>query len=113
MNTYYIYKGTRKVDSFYLNELPIKFVHHLKATKTEIKLIESKSITVDDFGFFRRITPSQMFPIRKNSCIFFNSLDSANEYIHKAIVSITYDDRFTFFEKEFLIKYLQSFTVSF
>ena len=49
--SFYIYKGSKKVDSFYLNELPIKF---------------NNDGTI-------KVMPLRMFPQRVNSCIFFHT----------------------------------------
>lgn len=104
---YYIYKGSKKVDSFYLNEFPIKFIHESNKTKKEVHL------KVDEIGFFRRIYPSQMFPIRKNSCIFFTTLKEATDYIINSVSSIELDERFSLIEKEILISYLQSLKIDY
>ena len=101
----YLYKGSKKVDSFYLNALPIKFVHYLNKTKKETDL------QVDEFGFFQRVVYSEMFPIRLNSCIYFNSLEQAKDYINDAINSISLDERFNDDLKLLLIKYVNSFVV--
>ena len=107
MQRYYIYKGSRKVDSFHLNELPTKYVHYSDKTKKEM------DYKVNDLGFFERVVYSQMFPIRKNSCISFRSETEAKDYINHAIGSINTDDRFSLDVKVKLLYYLQSLKVSF
>jgi hypothetical protein len=88
--SFYIYKGSNKVDSFYLNELPIKF----------------------NFDGTEKVLPLRMFPQRKNSCIYFKTEKEALDYIAYALVSINNDDRFSSEVKKSLIKYLVSFKVS-
>lgn len=91
----HIYKGNKKVDSFYLNENPIKYYFCKKDMEHKTKL-----------------NYLSMFPIRKNSCIWFPSESEAKEYIKSSITSIALDDRFDDDVKGRLIKYLESFTVS-
>ncbi len=90
MNTsFYIYKGKNKVDSFYLNELPIKF----------------------DREGNEKVIPLKMFPQRKNSCILFYTENEALGYIANAILSIHNDERFSLEVKRLLISYVCSFKV--
>ena len=103
----HIYKGSKKVDSFYLNSLPIKFIHCSRKTDKD------KDLVVDSLGFFERVVYSEMFPIRKNSCIYFNSKIEATNYINKAIDSVSNDERFSSYVRDCLLSYLSSFTVSF
>ena len=103
---YYIYKGSRKVDSFYLNSFPFKYVHYLD------KKINEKDLEVDDFGFLLRPKFSEMFPIRKNSCIYFQTETEAIEYLNNATESIKTDDRFNNKTKEQLLNYLRTFKVA-
>lgn len=106
METYYIVKGTKKVDSFYLNEFPVKFVNEMNKNKNENK------IEVDDLGFFKRLTPLKMFPIRQNSCIFFKELNEAINYIEYAKESIINDDRFCERIKTELINYINTLQIT-
>lgn len=106
MKTIYIYKGSKKVDSFYLNELPIKNVHYLD------KKVSEQFFEVDNFGFFQRLVPSRMFPVRENSCIFFKTFEEAQQYINHAKESIENDERFSERIKNELIKYLNTFKIS-
>jgi hypothetical protein len=104
--SYYIFKGSKRVDSFYLNEMPIKFVHYLNKTKKEVDL------EVDEFGFFQRVVYNRMFPIRLNSCIWFPTEKEGLDYISNAINSVSLDDRFSSSVKDSLVSYLGSFKVS-
>ena len=109
MQKYYIYKGSKKLDSFYLNSLPIKRIHYSDKT---IK-VKEKDFKVDNLGFFQRVIYSQIFPIRKNSCICFNSESEAKDYINNAIIYIDTDDRFSLDVKIQLLHYLQSLKIAF
>ena len=104
---YYIYKGNKKVDSFYLNDYPFNSIHKLNKKPSE------KNLEVDSLGYFERFTPSKMFPIRKNSCIWFATESEAINYINNAKLSILNDNRFSLINKDIIVKYLESFTVSF
>lgn len=106
MQTYYITKGTKKVDSFYLNEFPINFIHETKKTKKENK------IHVDNLGFFQRLTPLKMFPIRNNSNIFFKEFTEAKNYIEYAKESIKNDNRFCERIKTELLNYIETFKIT-
>jgi hypothetical protein len=90
----YLYKGSKKVDSFYLNAFPLKQYYCKKECCIREKVIFN-----------------QMFPIRLNSCIYFNSLEDAKDYIDDAINSIYLDERFNDDLKLLLIKYVSSFVV--
>jgi hypothetical protein len=105
MQTYYIIKGSKKVDSFYLNELPVKFVHCLNKNKKE------NDFEVDNLGFFQRLTPLKMFPIRQNSNIFFKEFTEAKNYIEYAKQSIKNDDRFCERIKTELLNYIETFKI--
>jgi hypothetical protein len=105
METYYITKGTKKVDSFYLNEFPVKFVHQLNKNTKENK------IEVDNLGFFQRLTPLKMFPIRKNSNIFFKEFSEAKNYIDYAKETIKKDERFCERIKTELLNYINTLQI--
>ena len=106
MKTYfYILKGNKKIDSFYLNELPINFIHETKKKKNEL------NFEVDNLGFFKRLTPKKMFPIRNNSNIFFNEINEAKNYINNAKESVLNDDRFCNRIKNELLNYIQTFKI--
>lgn len=106
METYYITKGTKKVDSFYLNEYPVKFINEINKNKSENK------IEVDNLGFFKRLTPLKMFPIRKNSNIFFQEFSEAQNYIQYAKESIKNDDRFCEIIKSELLNYINTLQIT-
>ena len=106
MKTYHIIKGTKKVDSFYLNELPIKYVHYLD------KKVSEQFFEVDNLGFFERLAPSRMFPTRQNSAIYFNELSEATDYIKRAKKSIKNDKRFCEKIKNELLKYIETFKIN-
>ena len=106
MKTYYIMKGSKKVDSFYLNELPLKYIHYLDKKPKE------QFFEVDKFGFFERLIPLKMFPVRQNSAIFFKELSEANDYINHAKESIKNDERFCERIKNELLKYIETFKIA-
>jgi hypothetical protein len=103
--TFYITKGSKKVDSFYLNELPINFIHETKKKKNEL------NFEVDNLGFFKRLAPQKMFPIRSNSNIFFKSVIEAKNYIDNAKKTILNDDRFCDRIKNELLNYTKTFKI--
>jgi hypothetical protein len=105
MESYYIMKGSKKVDSFYLNELPIKHVHYLD------KKVSEQFFEVDNLGFFERLIPLRMFPIRQNSAIFFKELSEAQDYLNHAKESIKNDERFCERIKNKLLKYIETFKI--
>lgn len=105
MQTYYIIKGTKKVDSFYLNDFPVKFVHYLNKNKKE------NYFKVDNLGFFQRLTPLKMFPVRQNSNIFFKEFTEAKNYIEYAKESIKNDERFCERIKTELLNYIETFKI--
>jgi len=107
METYfYITKGSKKLDSFYLNEFPIKYVHYLNKKSNE------QFFKVDDFGFFERLMPCRMFPIRENSAVIFKEIKEAQDYIDHAKESIKNDDRFCERIKNELLKYIETFKIN-
>jgi hypothetical protein len=105
MQTYYIIKGSKKVYSFYLTEFPVKFVHYLNKNNKE------NDFKVDNLGFFQRLTPLKMFPIRQNSNIFFKEFTEAKNYIEYAKQSINNDDRFCKRIKTELLNYIETFKI--
>jgi hypothetical protein len=107
MQTYYIYKGSKKLDSFHLNDYPIRRIHYTDKT------VKEKDFKLDNLGFFERVIYNKIFPIRKNSCICFNSESEAKDYINHAIISINIDDRFSLDVKIQLLHYLQSLKIAF
>lgn len=107
MQRYYIYKGSQKLDSFYLSSFPAKFIHYLNKTNKE------KTLNVDSLGFFQRVKFSDMFPIRKYSCISFETEQKAKDYIEYAIISVNTDDRFSDELKIQLLHYLQIIKIAF
>ena len=106
METYYITKGSKKVDSFYLNEYPVKFINEINKNKSENK------IEVDNLGFFQRLTPLKMFPIRQNSNIFFNEFSEAKNYIEYAKETIKNDERFCERIKTELLNYIDTLQIT-
>jgi len=101
----YIIKGSKKVDSFYLGEYPVNFIHETKKKKNEL------NFEVDDLGFFKRLAPQKMFPIRTNSNVYFNSIIEAKNYIENANKTILNDDRFCDRIKNELLNYIKNLKI--
>ena len=106
MMDYTINKGSKKTDSFYLNDLGYKNIHYLDATKKEVK-----SQTKDKFNFVCRPLPNRVFSIKKNSWHIYHSIEEAKSMINHAINDIKNDERYNDYIKDELIKYAKSLKI--
>jgi len=109
-NTYYIAKGSKFIDSPYLNELPVK---HVYPRQSECDLVGryKGNKKIDKFGMYQKFVPSRMFPIRQNSWICFSSKEKAEEFIVYMVDEITKDERFSIEMKKEIIKYINTFKI--
>ena len=103
--TFYIVKGSKPVDSFYLNELPTKHVWYGDVKDKSLHKYK------DHLNQVELPVPSKMFPIRKNSWMVFNSKKDAEDYLKHAEKSIKSDKRFKPHIKDSLLKYLKGMKI--
>jgi len=103
---YTINKGSKKLDSFYLNDLDYKKIHYLNAKEKEVNNQKK-----DNLNCICRVLPNRIFSKKQNMWCVYNSKKEAEETINDAIKSIRNDERYNDYIKNELIKYAKTLKI--